>query len=339
MICKLCQEKEANKKNTHYLTDAIIRNCLNQDGSNERENGFYFSMDNLSPFLDFNFQRGTSVEKLEKELGREPTEEEIQKAMDIPFSVDFIFCQDCEKIFTDIETPFLEKILPNFRSKDLSKTDEICFDKDLAIICYCFFYLQVWRTAICEDIFNLEDDTMEKMRKLILSKRNLELEMINFPIHVTYLETLGGKKAYTENYVFMTDDRNPNIIFMNDFVLQFFEDKKSINIIDFHGLNSSGEFENLINIDTNQFCIKIMHNEERKKLLYEIVKQEKVKNTTAHYRKTFTLQWFHTTGKFPNLKLIDEYIYFLTEGDFDILRYTEETITKKTISFIESKVR
>ena len=38
-LCKLCSQREADKKNTHYLTDSIIRTCLNKDGSNIREQG------------------------------------------------------------------------------------------------------------------------------------------------------------------------------------------------------------------------------------------------------------------------------------------------------------
>ncbi len=30
MICALCQEREANKKNTHYLSDGIIIVIINQ---------------------------------------------------------------------------------------------------------------------------------------------------------------------------------------------------------------------------------------------------------------------------------------------------------------------
>ena len=38
-LCKLCLEREANKKNNHYLTDEIIRNCLKLEGSKERDKG------------------------------------------------------------------------------------------------------------------------------------------------------------------------------------------------------------------------------------------------------------------------------------------------------------
>jgi len=61
MICALCKNREADKKNTHYLTDGIIRSCLNQDGSGDREKGFYFDLSNKSSYVEFNFQRETSV--------------------------------------------------------------------------------------------------------------------------------------------------------------------------------------------------------------------------------------------------------------------------------------
>lgn len=80
MLCKLCNLNEANKDNTHYLTDAIIRSCLNLEGTNSRENGFYFDISNNTPFIDFSFQRNTSAAKLEQMMGRVPSDKEIEKA-------------------------------------------------------------------------------------------------------------------------------------------------------------------------------------------------------------------------------------------------------------------
>jgi hypothetical protein len=84
-ICALCKENTADKTNIHHLTDGIIRSCLNQDGSGEREKGFYFDVSNNTAFVEFNFQRGTSIDKLEESLGRQSTDEEIDKAKQIPF--------------------------------------------------------------------------------------------------------------------------------------------------------------------------------------------------------------------------------------------------------------
>jgi hypothetical protein len=120
MICALCLNKAATKKNTHYLTDGIIRSCLNWEGTNEREKGFYFDMSSKTVGVDFNFQRETPTEQLRKTFGRLPTDEEIDKAKKIPFSVNDVFCPDCEKIFTGIENQFLNFVLPQFRNSNLA---------------------------------------------------------------------------------------------------------------------------------------------------------------------------------------------------------------------------
>ncbi len=103
MTCALCLNKEATKKNTHYLTDGIIRSCLNLDGSNEREKGFYFDLSSKKAGVDFNFQRETPNKELEKTFGRLPTEEEIDNARKIPFSVNDVFCPDYENIFSTLK--------------------------------------------------------------------------------------------------------------------------------------------------------------------------------------------------------------------------------------------
>lgn len=62
------------------MTDAIIRTCLNIDGSNQREKGFYFDVSNDKPYINFNFQRETPPDKIESMLDREITDEEIDRA-------------------------------------------------------------------------------------------------------------------------------------------------------------------------------------------------------------------------------------------------------------------
>lgn len=129
MICALCLDKEATKKNTHYLTDGVIRSCLNLDGSNERERGFYFDLSSKAVGVEFNFQRETPTQELEKTFGRLPSDEEIDRAKQIPFSVDNIFCPSCENIFTNIETQFLQDTLPQFRDSILSEVSSKTFEQ------------------------------------------------------------------------------------------------------------------------------------------------------------------------------------------------------------------
>jgi hypothetical protein len=139
-LCALCRKAEPDKTNTHYLTDAIIRTCLNHDGTNGREQGLYFDVSSDSPFIDFNFQRGTSVTKLEERLGRSATEEEIEKAKQIPFSVDHVFCTNCEKIFTEIENKFTQNILAKHRSVNLDGIVSLEFKDNEAVDYRMFMY-------------------------------------------------------------------------------------------------------------------------------------------------------------------------------------------------------
>ena len=92
MTCKCCNKKDADKKNTHYLTDAIIRKCLNENGTNYREKGFMFGLSNKSPFVEFGFQRETKTQSIIDALGRQPSDDEINEAKKNAFSVDFFFC-------------------------------------------------------------------------------------------------------------------------------------------------------------------------------------------------------------------------------------------------------
>lgn len=140
-ICALCQipENQPLKKNTHFLTDGIIRPALNMDGSKGREEGFYIEISNHKPFIETNFQRNTPVHKLERELERVVTDDEIEKSKStIACSVDDVFCSSCEDKFTAIETKFQKVILSKMRNQDLSGNFFLLFsDSNLVRV---FFY-------------------------------------------------------------------------------------------------------------------------------------------------------------------------------------------------------
>src|SRR5690606_10669072 len=116
-----------------------------------------------------------------------------------------------------------------------------------------------------------------ELRQIIL---NPKTEKINhFPLSITYLETLGGDMAFTENYVGSTSDKNPYIIFMNDFIVQFFESRESVKFEEFYGLNNEVNYMDYVNIEEDSFIVNIFHNEDRKQLLSDIIRAEKVKQT------------------------------------------------------------
>lgn len=342
MKCSLCKNNEANKGNTHYLSDSIIRSCLNLDGldgNKKRAKGFYFDLSNDNAFVEFNFQQNTSVSELEKALGRQATEEEIQKAYEIPFSVDNIFCKECEDKFTEIETPFVDKLLGGFRNADLSTTEELQF-KDVKIV-RLFFLLQIWRSHICEDVFSIPESVAESLRIIILNHNNLtEDELKVFPLAITYLETTGEQEEYTSNYVGVTNDQNPNLIFMNDFVIQFYPNPECINFFNFYGLNNEDTFQDYINHNEDNFRIKVIGNENRKTLLTDIVTAEKVKQTISFYQDAFKKLWYFVFGIYPNKFTLQEYLKLIVGDDeFNVFKYSKENILNLTQEFIMSKLK
>lgn len=333
MICALCNTKEANKKNTHYLTDSIIRTCLNEDGSNVREKGFYFKMSSKTPYVNFNFQRGTSIQNLEETLGRQPTEDEIEKAKKIPYSVDFVFCNECEDVFTSIETPFIERILPTLREQDHEQTNELELE-DVKVI-KMFFYLQIWRTSTSVESFKVNNEAMEDLRISILNYDQLTTEDIPvFPIHITYLNVIGEQINYTSNIICTIIEQNSNIIIMNDFVLQFFENTELVNKIDFHGLYDYGNYLELVNTNNSIFKFKIFNNEDRLAFILTLQRIEKVQKSIATLQKLFSELWFSIFSSVPTPQIIDSYMIYLIADNSDLLLLTEETVTQKTTEFI-----
>ncbi|WP_299163234.1 hypothetical protein [uncultured Tenacibaculum sp.] len=335
MICALCKEKEATKKNTHYLSDGVIRKCLNIGGTNERERGYYFDISNGNPFVEFNFQRIDEV-NLEKGLGRPPTDEELENARKIPFSVDYVFCNTCEKSFTEFESKFSSDIIPKLRNVNLNQINHLNFE-EVSLI-RMFFYIQIWRNAICEEIFSLSPKVEEELRLIILNK---QVKNINhFPLMITYLETLGGDMSFTENYVGSTSDRNPNVIFMNDFVVQFFDDIDYVKYNKFYGLNDEVDFKEFVNFEEEVFKVKVLSNIKRKELLSNIINTEKVKQTLSFLEKSFDLIWQRMFYGFPPIQIKQEYIHgIIGDDDFTVLKYSQKQIAEYTEKFIWDRIR
>lgn len=339
MICALCKDREADKKNTHYLTDSIIRSCLNVDGSNDRDKGFYFDLSNNNPFVEFNFQRRTNIDKLESSIGRVVTDAEIEKAKKAPFTVDYVFCTRCENIFAEIEDNFIKTILPNFRNPDISKTP-IVKVSDTKLL-RLFFYLQIWRTSICESTFEIDIHISEQLRQIILNHKKIGSDLLNhFPLQITYLETLNGGEEYTTNIVGHSNDKNPNIIMFNDFIIQFYKSKQCINFLEFHGLNSKKTFRNYINWREYDFVVTIFTNQQRKKFLYNLLLKEKVKPSIEMYSIGFRELWLQMFNSFPTDETTKEFINYLINDDpSNMLNYSRESITNKIATFYEMKFK
>lgn len=337
-MCELCKNTDKPfKYNTHYLTDYIIKTALNEDGSSLRGKGLYFNVDPQNPVMDMEFQQHASPEKLEDMFGRQTNDEEnLESIENTVFSVDDKFCKDCEDIFGVIETKFLP-LLKCFRIDDLTDKAELVFNENESKIIRLFFLMQVWRTAICDEDFHLSNAMMERLRLKILNQDYDGLEQ--FPLSVTYMDTLDeeGKKSETgpyttDNIVEAINGDNPNLIYMNDFYIQFYED------LDFpfeklFGLNDEEDYQDYINYQNNEFKMKVFSNDERKAQLYKM-HLHNAPIMINEQRQLFRSLYKNHFGTDAPVDIEDTYIKALTE-DPDILKFSTEKLNMNFAKFIE----
>lgn len=310
-ICACCREKLADKKNTHYLTDGIIRSCLNEQGSNTREKGMMFNVSYNKDSVEAKFQRETSQGAILETFGREATDKEIEEAMQIPFSVDYVFCSTCEDLFTDIETRFQEEILPQLRGKDFTGQPEISLAD--TVLVRQFFLLQVYRTAVCDPDYKIDSKLFEQLRLVILNRNN-EIEAIQaFPLNVTYLNTVGSDYEYTKNAVGIAEINGQKMILFNDFTIQLIETPANYGFEDFYGVNDRATFKYFTNLDENAFRLKVLDNKQRL-AVWGRYHQEKAKKQMDFYRRTFTFRYLRKHHRPPAIGLVRAFIIAIIDG-------------------------
>jgi hypothetical protein len=332
MICALCLEREADKRNTHYLSDSIIRTALNWEGSNGRERGFYFTAETGNPFLNFNFQRSTPIDAVEQAFGRSADEQEIEHAKERLYSVDNVFCTDCEALFTEIEDHFCSGILPLFRNNDLGQVHVVLVEEEA--LARIFFYLQIWRSSVCEEIFKLPPDVKETLRADILGFHQGRPPS-RYPLSITYLETLGGAFQFTKNLVGHTNDRAPRLILFNDFVIQFFDSAAHIDYFDYFGLNSREEYFQMINFQADTFRVKILHDQDRLAFWDRVYRAEIVRGRRESYESQFIRSFEWLVGFVPPQMLVNRFIRTLAvNAQDDLLQFSSTGLGSAILRFI-----
>lgn len=336
MKCLLCKSNEANKKNTHFLTDAVIRSCLNQDGSKGREEGFYSTFQGGSGLIGFNFQRNTNIEKVENSMNRKITEDDITKAKVIPFSVNYKFCGECEKRFTEIETKFIKKYLHVLRDKDLESKETIEIAEDE--IARLFFILQIWRSAVCVDGFELPVHVEEDLRKMILAGAIPEsIDSYQYPIIANLLMTQGEPMEYTSNMVGFVRTENAHIIFFNDFVIQFRSDPSCSQFVKYYNLNDPVGYEKYLNNTDGPFKIRVLNNKERQ-LFYNTIRESEVDNFNKTINEYIDTIWLKQFGEDAPLHIHEEFISFMKDDkDYNVLKHSIEGIARKAYEFCKIK--
>ena len=203
-----------------------------------------------------------------------------------------------------------------------------------------FFLLQIGRTNICDSNFKLLDEVSEELRNIIweYSTGNEEISK-KHPLIINYMETLGGGIEYTTNPVGYLSDKNPFIIYMNDFIIQFYESEETLKYTDFYGLNSKENFKAEVNLNENKFKINIKSNQNRIEFIRESYIEKDVANKLKFYKEDFKWLWNELFHIYPTETILNRYINQIIHSDKNLYeRYSEKNISEIKNKFISESI-
>jgi hypothetical protein len=150
---------------------------------------------------------------------------------------------------------------------------------------------------------------------------------------VTYLNTTGGAKEYTTNFVGYASGKNPYIIFMNDFVIQFSEPVEYIGYMRLYGINHPLSFGLFNNYREKKFIFKVVSNAKRKEILNEAIVDIRVKPLINSFANSFVNDWAMQFGEPPGDELVRAFIQGLV--DWNDLPRVEQLSKERVAAYIE----
>ncbi|MEJ7559851.1 MAG: hypothetical protein WKF66_16185 [Pedobacter sp.] len=282
-----------------------------------------FDVSSNKTSIEFAFQRSTSQNAIKDGLGHEANEEEIEAAKQNAFSVDYVFCSNCEDRFGEIERDFIEQILPRFRGNDMTGISELDFENNVMI--RKFFLLQILRTSVADEKYKISHELKNRLRLIILDERVEESEIVSVPLNISYLNTIGGDFEYTKNNVGIAYLGNKQIIMFNDFIIQVFDKISDVAFIDFFGVNEKATIDYFTNFKEEVFRFKVFDPIKRKEILANYTRF-KTRQMLEFYVNDFQKEFQAKRGFLPTRHelsiFIQEIIYGNRYNDFQ--RYSSE---------------
>ncbi|MCQ0110300.1 hypothetical protein [Zhouia amylolytica] len=229
-VCLLCGFKPSTKKNSHWVPAAMLKSMV---GKRYNEESYQFS----------SFQK----RKLDVYYGRDNLKNTDTTIKQNHYSLDYIFCDDCENKLGVLESAVipviqneirLERKRPNYK-EELGE-DGITLKKCLRLnnnIFRLFIYSIVWRFSL---IHQLEDniqliskDLQEDLRLILNESLSLDLKEIieNDSIHslVFQVFTADSFDDGTEGTVYSEEiHKDPALFFVNEFIILFYGNEYTI---------------------------------------------------------------------------------------------------------------
>jgi hypothetical protein len=133
-----------------------------------------------------------------------------------------------------------------------------------------------------------------------------------------------------------TSDKNPYLIFMNDFVIQFYDSEEEVRYLDYHGINDKETYLDYINLNEDNFKVKILDDKFRRHISFEIMQESKVQPLLKTLENGFNHFYKIRYGKSPNQEEINAYKnHIINDCNQEILKYSLQTLVEKTMSYFD----
>ena len=229
--CTICKEREANKTNSHLISDFIVKMVASVDGEPSRDKGLLYEF-LLKGIIEIMIPRGVSPEVLEESFGN-LKETVLCGGYRTIVAKDYIFCSECEKrLGKFLESPYANTL--------------VCNKKIVADMHYFFWLSIIWRISKFR-IFSLDLPTHiieslgKRLNAYLNAKNNnedLSHIMCNLPFgySVIYCKdfSLYGNGGILAEY----DKKEKTLLLiLGDFVLYaYFSKHKRLRLAEKYGL-------------------------------------------------------------------------------------------------------
>lgn len=340
--CRLCLTNDANQTGSHIIPFFIIKSLVNDDPNDKRykEKSFKISTSDL---VSYYVGRNLSPEKIEKLLGRELTEEEIQKNAN-HYTKDNVLCSWCERRLQIIENEFNLKVYTKLQSarqsqlhEKLSCTDELNVSPEIIRL---FFFSIIWRCSVTKFLnLKLEASIEEKLRDLLhtgLTDKTEDLPMMagaiaeklkQFPLAVLHESKPDDS---TRNICFIhQSNRTPYYFIFNEFIILFYNKKKSLYnpVGKCFGLENL-RFKGLVNLNEAKFKIGILTKDQWRDYRSNVLKHV-VKIMSSRIEFLYINLYKHFRRVTPPRYLVHSVMREVTGGKEDIIdNYSIDRIVK-----------
>ena len=320
--CPICKTKDADKKNVHLIPWFLIKKCITQGGSGERDMELSFSIDPTS-FTKMYSGRSVLPENLE-EFG-ELNDFQIEKKN--PYSRDYLVCSECEDKFSRLEAIFASQ----FNDKSL-KSEYIAlgsnFKEHTAIINPKYnsslFELLIqsifYRCSIGRfNGFKLHPAVQKKIEENLCIafktpdfKKLKITDQLNFPKVfpiVVYSLPISEREDPTKQFIVINNSRFPYFIMAGKWMFQIFEAEKHIksSIEWFYGLNDKlSRFEAYNRIMGTSHVIIL--DDVVSKYIFQNLIDDFAQRKIAGLKKTILDLHYHIFKNRPT-NIIAQYIY------------------------------